>query len=384
MSRKLLLFGVLLPSCLLIFAQAPQGFRVTHGPWLQNATSDGITIMWTTNAPTVPGVLISDDAINYRLVQNSTDGMIDAGDTLHKIRVSGLKPATRYFYKTYSRSIDKFEPYKISYSDTIIGQQESFVTIDREADNLNFIVLNDVHENGEKMAGYIRNKSIAKPDLWFFNGDMIDYLQKPNQVFTGFLDTAVHYFAKSTPFIYVRGNHEARGMLARQFKDYFDFNGERFFGSYKIGPVYFLVLDCGEDKPDDNQYYYQLADYDNYRLHQLEWLKEEVRRKEFLEASFRVVLIHMPVQKATDQWHGMQFLSDHFGPVLGSSHIDLMLSGHTHKFAVLSVEQSGFGYPIIVSSNNSFIEVEADHASLVINVRDISGIEIHRSVIIKK
>ena len=40
----------------------------------------------------------------------------------------------------------------------------------------------------------------------------------------------------------------------------------------------FIVLDAGEDKPDDDVEYGGLADYDPYRLSQLSWLKEAVKR----------------------------------------------------------------------------------------------------------
>jgi hypothetical protein len=269
-----------------LFSQGGGRLTITHGPWIQNVTSTGATVMWTTSQPAVPGLLLSADGVKYDLIQNSVDGMINAGDTLHNIRIQGLKPGETYLYKVYSRSIDVFEPYKITYRDTLITAPVSFRTADPEAPEISFIVLNDVHARTDKMAGYINNTAIEDPDFYVFNGDMIDYFQSRDQIFKGFLDTAVFYFAKSTPFIYVRGNHEARGMYARYFKDFFDFEYDRFYGSFRMGPVQFLVLDCGEDKPDDNQYYFQLADYDNYRLTQLEWLKKEISKPAFREAPF--------------------------------------------------------------------------------------------------
>jgi acid phosphatase type 7 len=378
MRRVVFALSVFLTLAIGLEGQVFNSFRITHGPWLQNATETGMTVMWTTSSPAVPGVMISTDGIKYRLVQNSTDGMVNAGDTLHKVRLSGLSPSTRYYYRVYSRSFDVFEPYRITYADTLITPTASFVTPSASSKSVSFIVLNDVHENAGKMAGYINSRSLANPDLWFFNGDMIDYLQNHNQIFNGFLDTAVYYFAQSTPFVYVRGNHEARGRYARYFKDYFDFSDDRFFGSFKIGPVQFLVLDCGEDKPDDNQYYFQLADYDNYRMKQLDWLKREVLRSDFREAPFRVVVIHMPVVLGADQWHGMKFLSDHFGPVLRDAGIDLMISGHTHRMAILEPREAGFGYPVVVASNNNFIEATSDGRKLVVVVRDTSGAEVLR------
>lgn len=361
---------------LTIFAQAGSELRITHGPWIQNVSATGATVMWTTNIPSVPGILLSADGVKYDMIQNSVDGMIHAGDTLHKVRIRGLNPGETYLYKVYSRGISVFEPYKITYSDTLISAPVTFRTANPEAAEVSFVVLNDVHGRTDKMAGYINNSAVEDPDFYVFNGDMVDYFQAKDQIFKGFLDTAVFYFAKATPFIYVRGNHEARGMYARYFKDFFDFDQDRFYGSFRRGPVQFLVLDCGEDKPDDNQYYFQLAAYDNYRFTQLEWLKKEISSEGFKAAPFRIVLIHMPVIAGSDSGYGMEFLSKHFGPVLKDAGIDLMLSGHTHRSASLNSDESGFGYPVMISSNNSFTEVEVNENLLRAIVRDIKGAKV--------
>ncbi len=76
---------------------------------------------------------------------------------------------------------------------------------------------------------------------------------------------------------------------------------------------------------------------------------------------------------------GWSFSACHFGPVLREAGIDLMISGHTHRFASLSSEESGFGYPVIVSSNNNFTEVSVNEQVIKAVVRDTKGSEISRS-----
>ena len=171
----------------------------------------------------------------------------------------------------------------------------------------------------------------------------------------------------------VRGNHETRGMLARGFKKYFDLPEDRFYYSVSDGPVHYVALDCGEDKPDNNRYYFGLADYDSYRLEQLEWLKKHIKSQEFRNAEYRVVIIHMPVIMGEDMGHGMQFLSDHFGPVLKDAGIDLLIAGHTHRVAYYDRKQSGFGYPVMVSSYKTYIELEASDKELKALIKDSEG-----------
>lgn len=356
-----------------VVGQKRSSEKIFHGPWIQNLTDNSVTIMWITGNPSVPGIMFGSDTNKLELIYNSTDGMINAGDTLQKIRITGLEPGKKYMYRVYSRQIDVFEPYKITYIDTIISEIYSFTTLSPRSETTRFIVFNDVHNNSTKMAGYLRNMDINNQDIWFFNGDMVNYVQNKNQIFTGFLDTAVFWFAKTKPFIYVRGNHEARGKFARQFKDFFDFKDNNFYSSFDLGPVHFVILDCGEDKPDDTLYYYQLADYDNYRKEQLEWLKNEVTTDSFRNALFRIVLCHMPIYKQERMGHGMQFLADNYGPVLEKAGIDLMLSGHRHRYAYFDSKNSGFGYPVLVNSSNTFIEVSVESNEIKLLIKDTEG-----------
>ena len=346
---------------------------VTHGPWLQNLTASGVTIIWTTNKPAIPGINLTTPDGKTRFIRNSYDGIINGGGTLHKVRINGLESGTTFRYSIHSVQLLKYQSYKIYYGDTLSAKPEMFTTFSGDADNVKFSVVNDVHENSWKLASYIKNGDPTFRNFYFFNGDMVDFLQEPDQLFSGFIDTAVSYFAKTKTFYYVRGNHETRGFKARDLKNYFDFKDDRFYYSFSNGPVHFIVLDCGEDKPDNNRYYYGLADYDSYRLQQLEWLKDEIKSDNFRKAKYRIVIVHMPIIKEEKQAYGMRFLADHYGPVLQNAKIDLMMSGHTHRNAFYDKSKSGFNYPVLVNSANTFIEVSADPKGIKAVLRDLTG-----------
>ena len=70
-------------------------------------------------------------------------------------------------------------------------------------------------------------------------------------------------FAKETPMYYTRGNHETRGRSAWAFQNYFSPFSEHIYYMYRQGPVCFVALDSGEDKPDSDLEYYGLTMYDN-------------------------------------------------------------------------------------------------------------------------
>ena len=370
----------LIVFCLLVlpamsFAQGPDNInlKLEHGPYLQRLGPNAVTVMWHTNKSAVPELILEGSDGEFISVRNSTDGIIDGGGLMHKVRVEGLEPGKTYNYRIRSTEILRYQAYRIYYGDTLTGRKQSFTTPDPSKEITRAIVFNDIHERSNLIGEFLSKTEIENPDMVFFNGDMIDYMQDKNQVFDGFLDSSVFYFAGEIPFCFVRGNHETRGMLARDFKSLFDFDSDRFYYAFTNGPVHFIVLDCGEDKPDNNRYYYGLADYDSYRLKELEWLKEHVKSDEFRKARYRVVLTHMPVIRSDRAGHGMQFMAENFGPVLRKAGIDLMIAGHTHRVAFLTGDESGFSYPVVVSSNNTFTELDASKNTLSITVRDAEG-----------
>ena len=147
--------------------------------------------------------------------------------------------------------------------------------------------------------------------------------------------------------------------------DYFPGRDGRFYGIYRYGDVCILLLDCGEDKPDDHAEYNGLADYDAYRAEECAWLKKAVRSEEFLTASARIVLLHIP--PAAGAWHGSVHLNELFVPVLNEAGIDLMLCGHDHRYSFHPAGERDAKFPIVVNDNRSC--VRCDVADSLIRVR---------------
>ncbi|MFH0760047.1 MAG: FN3 domain-containing metallophosphoesterase family protein [Bacteroidota bacterium] len=367
--KRFIVSSFLLLSPVILFAQSTESLRITHGPWLQNVTKEGATVCFTTNLPAVPGVLLtSRGTLPDTLIRNSTDGMIDAGGTLHKVRISGLEPGKSYSYKVNPVEILKLKPYQVYFGDTIKSKEYKFTTQNNVNKTTRFLVVNDIHTSGKRLSQHLNSGGAASLDLVFYNGDMVDVFEDEAQLLDSIIDTSVRCFAASVPFVYIRGNHETRGILSRKLKGYLDYPQDRYYYSFDQGPVHFIVLDCGEDKPDNNQYYYGLADYDRYRLAELEWLKEEVKSEAFRNAAYRVYLIHMPVHPGDGSSHSLLFLSDNFGPVIKEAGGDLMIAAHTHRHLWLPEKLSGLGIPLLINGNLNRIEAEAGEQSLKIKV----------------
>ncbi len=380
------------------FSQSTESLRITHGPWLQNLTNSGVTIYWTTNLPAVPGVwMIGSKPRADSLVRNSTDGQINAGGTLHKVVISGLLPGTKYSYRLNSVELMKLRPYQIYFGDTVKSKVFNFTTQSPLKDSTRFMVVNDIHTNGAKLAGFLKSGNAAGQDLLIYNGDIVDNFENEDQLLGPIIDTSVRYFASNVPFAFVRGNHETRGIMSRKLKNYLDFPDNSFFYTIDEGPVHFVILDCGEDKPDDNRYYYGLADFDQYRMQELEWLKNEVNTPEYRNARFRVIIVHMPIIPVykiiyarlpflikENRGYGPGFLAEHFGPVLREAGADLMIAAHTHRHLWLSPPFSGYSFPVLINGNTNYVKAVATDQSLSIQVISDQGVSVFNKDLKKK
>ena len=79
-------------STILSWAQDEQVFKITHGPYLQNVTETGATIVFSTDKLVAPGIMIRSGAGAFELIQNSHEGLMDVGDNIHKVRIENLNP----------------------------------------------------------------------------------------------------------------------------------------------------------------------------------------------------------------------------------------------------------------------------------------------------
>lgn len=72
----------------------------------------------------------------------------------------------------------------------------------------------------------------------------------------------------------MRGNHEIRNAYSIGLRDHYDYVGNKTYGSFNWGDTRIVMLDCGEDKPDDHWVYYGLNDFTRLRNEQVDFLKK--------------------------------------------------------------------------------------------------------------
>ncbi len=329
-----------------LITKAP-AVQIVAGPYLQSPSETSITVMWITDEKCTSWVEYGAAEPLKQKAYHSEHGLIDADRTIHKIEITGLSPGQSYRYRVCSKEILKFEPYKVAYGDTVTSEFHTFRTLDRQKEKISFIVLNDIHERNVILESLLKMAKSQPYDLVFLNGDILGHIENQQQVIDHVLTPCTELFASETPFVYVRGNHETRGRFARMLPDYIASPRDRYYYSFDHGSVHFVVLDGGEDKADDHGEYSGLVGFDRYREEQKQWLQREIRSDAFAKAPYRVVLVHMPPRPSED-WHGPMDTYNKWRPVLNEGRIDLMICGHTHRYAVVAPQAGVQNYPVVI------------------------------------
>ena len=375
------------PSAAVAAASGVQeALKITQGPCLQAPSETGMTIVWATNKNCLPKVEYGTSSSAMQIAFSARHGLLDANTTLHRIRLSGLKPGAKYYYRPVSTEIVNFQAYKVDFGETIRSGVYSFTTPDKNKDSFSFVVLNDRHDKVDPLQIALGSIKWPGVDLVVLNGDMMSDLRNEAQVFRSVVGPCVKAFATTIPFVYVRGNHEARGYFARMLMDYFPTDSGRYYFSFDHGPVHFIVLDCGEDKSDTSKEYSGLVDFDRYRDRETDWLKAELRSEACRKAAFRVVFLHMPpnTSSSTEETrHGAEYIKQKWVPLLNAAKIDLMISGHTHRYAIVKPKE-GQSFPIVVGGIDTIIRADVTPRQINVTSAKNDGTEFDKLTVVKK
>ena len=378
--RSLILL-ISLITCLGLNAE--EKFALTCQPYLQNLTDSTVTVVLATNRPSVAWVEIApDDQTHFyeRERQKFFDSQFGhkSTGTIHRITVNGLKPDTKYRYRIYAREVFDNGERKVRYGDVIANDvfrnepYEFKTTGPSGKDKIHFAVFNDIHEDTERYADLFNQIDSKDIDFIVLNGDMTNNMDRMSQLYDGYLNKTSELFARTIPFYMVRGNHETRGRLQNNFIEQFPNSTGQPYYTFSRGPVFFVVLDGGEDKPDNDIEYCELADFDNYRTAEANWLRDVVSSPEYKNAQYRVVLLHIP-PVGHREWHGLGEIRRKFLPILNDANVDVMLSGHMHQALYYAPGEEGLKFPVIVNSNVEVMDINVDDKEIDIKIKGRDG-----------
>ncbi len=319
-------------------------------PYLQNPGKDEMTIMWLTNVPARSWVEYGTDPNNMTRARTFLEGEMVANNLINRIHLTNLKPGTKYYYRAVSQEITRYSSYYKEFGDTVKTELKTFTTWSDDIKDFRIIVYNDLHSN---MAMFEKLHALAsqKPyDLVIFNGDCFDDVEVETDIVNRLKTYTPKIKSDEIPSIFIRGNHETRGEYSPLLWNYLGRMGGRSYSSFSLGDTRFVLLDCGEDKPDNHWVYYDMNDFTQHRLDQAEFLKQELKSKPFKKANKRILIHHIPLfGKNLDEYTPC---SELWIPILRNAPFNVSLNAHTHSFELIEKGTYENHFPVIIGGGN--------------------------------
>lgn len=349
--------------------EATRGFALS--PYVQALSPESVAILWRTEESAYGWVEFGEsDALEQR--QDAVvHGLRTANVTEHRVVLPGLRPGRSYTYRVGFKPILKFGPYKVDFGPEQYSARKVFHTLPAPEDAVTAAIFNDLHNRPATFRAMRQVVDGAGFDCSIFNGDCLadlPGLEAAMRPFAAFLGGVQ---ADERPAFFLRGNHETRGGFARDLPRILAWPEGRPYHAFSAGPIRFLVLDCGEDKPDAHEAYSGLNDFAAFRREETEWLKEELASPAFHGAPWRVLISHIPIERSPS-------CQELWAELLAAADIDLAIHGHTHRFAFHPAGTGGTPYPVAIGGGPDIekatvMVLNADSSRLELTVRNAKG-----------
>ncbi|MBL9119365.1 MAG: metallophosphoesterase family protein [Phycisphaerae bacterium] len=360
-------------------------------PVLQSPSSEGITIFQGVRGISTGWVEYGTTKELGQRADTMRHGLLPLNGLVQRVRLENLKSDTTYFYRVGVAPIDFRGAYKITRHPDQFSPVYSFRTLSDSRKRAGFLVINDTHENMDTLRGLsgllaaarTRHAEAKLPTSGplFWNGDIFNDVRNDQQIAANVLTPPIASdvpgaelgYASSTPMCFVSGNHDVRGIHARSLDMFVDTPLGLRHAIIRHGPIAFIVLDTGEDKPDLAPGYARLGAFDVYRKRQAEWLEQALRDRSVRGARHRIVIQHIPM------WGGgsCEGARTHWAKQLAEAKVTAVISGHTHQYAFtpagadVPFAQLVGGGPAPESA--TLIEGGVDGEVLTLTVRGLDG-----------
>ncbi len=338
---------------------------IVSAPMLQNYADTSMGVVFAVSALANGYVLVSEnpDLSDARKVLCGGYRVTDIDDRVIRVRLTGLKPATRYYYRIGADRIS----YEGGYKMKILGNEEdpriySFTTAGEGA-AAHFCVINDTHARWEPFGRAIEKIASLSPSCVVWNGDASNVEETVEAQMRIFLTPDIDRkdYAACMPYLFCPGNHDNRGMANRHLERVWMFRqaeerlprdwdlGRNF--AVRMGDVALIGLDTAEDKLDTNPKFAGLFTSGPYREAQTEWLREALSREEIRTAPFLVAFCHIPLfdnnprhnpgdvapadtdpQYSTDFAYWQRTCARMWMPLLEEAGCQLVITAHQHRY----------------------------------------------------
>jgi predicted phosphodiesterase len=365
-------------------------------PVLQVPAPDSMGVAFAVTALSNGFAEVADNPQMENPVRFMAEGMPLAGidDRVLLVRMTGLKPGTKYWYRAGAAKLEHPVGYWTKPSEIVWSAVHSFTTPGENAPS-HFGMMCDTHAQFQQMARIVKKYRELGVPLVVWNGDIPTSLTNKRE------DFVKHYlvppendgYAADTAIVLNRGNHDFRGTAANRLGEVMmprlpsersmrDIALDRNF-AFRMGDVALIGLDTGEDKPDHHPANGGFSHFTQYRVAQTAWLKDQFKRPEIANAPYIVAFVHIPI---VEIWPGanpgtiledyavwQKECADLWGPVLNENKVQLVLAGHVHRYSYQAPDATRTWAEIVgggrgASTFQTLVEGKVVDGELVMNV----------------
>jgi hypothetical protein len=324
---------------------------VDSPPVLQCPTETSIAVVWAVGQPAAGFVEFGTekDALD-RTAHGDVFGLKPYHERFLQVRIEGLKPNTRYFYRTVTRAFRYNGAYQFEQGKPVYSDVFSFETTGMKKTTASFSVINDTHNNQEtlKLLGEKLLQLGSEYTVW--NGDLVDDFDTADTAVESILRPGRVAWATEKPMLFVPGNHDYRGVWARNIPlllplwNHETPEDQKFGRNFVVrsGPLALIGLDTGEDKPDFRDEWAGLARFEPYRVAQRDWLERALKSPDVATAPFVVACCHIPLYSANPNHNGgdtaegyadfQRQAANLWCPLLAKYKVQALITAHQHRF----------------------------------------------------
>lgn len=282
--------------------------------------------------------------IGGKCYYDHSNGILRSDKYLHKAIVPQDVLDAAGGYTVYLREIIQRKPYYTECG----GIQTAEYTFRplREKDHYNIINLADSHGLADA-ASASGSYFGTELDLLIMNGDIIDSSSNID-AFKTIYKISGAITKGQVPCIYSRGNHELRGLAAEQLADYTPTDNGKTYYTFRLGPVWGIVLDAGEDKADDNVEYGNTVACSAFRDEEEAFLNRVIASEEWGDATVKLVISHVPlVIKMSAPYNSEDARYAEWTRKIAAIEPTIWMTGHLHQcfFELPGERNNTFGYP---------------------------------------
>ena len=267
-------------------------------------------------------------------------GIVRSMNRLHRVQVPARELDRAGTYTVFYRRIIDRKPY-FTTTEEPVSAAFRFRPV-RAGEPVHIYHLSDAHGSFTLPSG-AGSYFGADLNLLILNGDIVDSSDRIGH-FELIFRLCEALTRGELPCVFSRGNHDLRGQYAECLAEYTPTRHGLPYYTFRLGPLWGLVLDCGEDKEDGNGEYGHTVACHAFRLEEGAFLEEVVRNadREYLApgVEYRLIVSHVPIfhrnippfdieQELYMGW--LRCVREHIRP-------HLWLSGHLHT---LQMEEPG-------------------------------------------